>query len=161
MRAGGVVLALTLAAVAPLAAGQAYKWVDENGKTHYGDKPPAQRATTEVAPPTSSGIGVSGSGSGDVPRKFSECVSQICGRVSRADPTCRTTLCQEAMSLPDDCHTIMCQSQRADIEKRIAQMDQAKRGSTGSTPRSTTAASTQAADAARARAGAVQGQSRR
>ncbi len=146
-----VVLGFAVLGFAPLAFGQAYKWVDENGKTHYGDKPPAQRATTQVAPATSPGGGAAGSG--DAPRRFSDCASQTCGRVSRVDPTCRTSLCQEAMSLPDDCHSIICQSKRAEIEKRIAQMDQAKRDSAArSTQRSTTSSTTQSGDAARARA---------
>jgi hypothetical protein len=141
--------------LAPFAAGQAYKWVDENGKTHYGDKPPAQAPKTTVAPPVSSGAPASGgaTGSGNVPRRFSECVSQACEKVSRADPTCRTSLCQEAMSLPDDCHTITCQGKRAEIDKRIAQMDQAKRDSAArSAQRSTTTTQQPGGDAARARA---------
>jgi hypothetical protein len=141
---------------APLAFGQAYKWVDENGKTHYGDKPPAQRPTTEVAPPVSSGGSAPGGAAvaGDPPRRFSECVSQACEKVSRVDPTCRTSLCQEAMMLPDNCHTITCQAKRAEIDKRIAQMDQAKRDSAArSAQRSTTPSTTQSGEAAlRARA---------
>jgi glutaredoxin len=31
-----------------LALGQVYRWTDEKGRTHYGDKPPAERAATEV-----------------------------------------------------------------------------------------------------------------
>jgi hypothetical protein len=141
-----VVLGLAVLGFAPLASGQAYKWVDENGKTHYGDKPPAQKPATQVAPPTSS----SGSGarsaapSGDPPRRFNQCVSQACEKVARVDPTCRTSLCQEAMMLPDDCHTITCQGKRAEIDKRIAQMDQAKRDSAArSAQRSTRPSGTQ------------------
>ena len=32
--------------VAPLASAQVYKWVDENGRTHYGDKPLSKEAET-------------------------------------------------------------------------------------------------------------------
>jgi len=141
-----VVLGLAVLGFAPLAAGQAYKWVDDKGVTHYGDKPPAQRPATEVAPPISPGGSAAGSAAvaGDPPRRFSECVSQACEKVSRVDPTCRTSLCQEAMSLPDNCHSITCQAKRAEIEKRIAQMDQAKRDSAArSAQRSTTSSGTQ------------------
>ncbi len=34
-------LALILAAASAGAAAQAYRWVDENGKVHYGDRPPS------------------------------------------------------------------------------------------------------------------------
>jgi hypothetical protein len=153
MRFRNLLLGLAVAGFAPLATGQAYKWVDENGKTHYGDKPPAQAPKTTVAPPVSSGAPESGgsAGSGAVPRRFSECLSQVCQKVSRADPTCRTSLCQEAMSLPDDCHTITCQGKRAEIDKRIAQMDQAKRDSAARSAQRSTATQ-QSGDAARARA---------
>ena len=141
-----VVLGFAVLGFAPFALGQAYKWVDDKGVTHYGDKPPAQKPATEVAPPTSPGGSAPGAAaaSGDPPRRFSECVSQACEKVSRVDPTCRTSLCQEAMSLPDNCHTITCQAKRAEIEKRIAQMDQAKRDSAArATQRSTTPSATQ------------------
>lgn len=131
-----VVLGVAVLGFAPLAVGQAYKWVDDKGVTHYGDKPPGQNPATRVAPSTSSGP----STSSDAPRGFNECRSQACAKVSRVDPTCRTSLCQEAMSLPDDCHTITCQGKRAELDKRIAQMDAAKRGST--TQRSTTPSTT-------------------
>ena len=150
-----VVLGFAVLGLAPLAFGQAYKWVDDKGVTHYGDKPPAQKPATEVAPPTSSGSSApdGAAGAGDPPRHFSQCVSQSCEKVARVDPTCRTNLCQEAMSLPDNCHTITCQAKRAEIDKRIAQMDQAKRDSAArSAPRSATPSTTQSGDAARARA---------
>jgi hypothetical protein len=148
-----VLLGLAVAGFAPAAAGQAYKWVDENGKTHYGDKPPAQAPASTVAPPVPSGGSASGGPASASPRRFSECLSEVCQKVSRADPTCRTNLCQEAMSLPDDCHTITCQGKRAEIDKRIAQMDQAKRDSAArSAQRSRTTTQQQSGDAARARA---------
>jgi len=151
MWARNLFLWFAVVAFAPFAAGQAYKWVDENGKTHYGDKPPAQAPANTVAPPVSSGAPASGAsgGTGAVPRRFSDCTSQVCQKVARADPTCRTDLCQEAISLPDDCHTITCQGKRAEIDKRIAQMDQAK--AARSTQRSATTPQP-SGDTARARA---------
>jgi hypothetical protein len=53
------------------------------------------------------------------------------------------------MSLPDNCHTITCQAKRAEIDKRIAQIDQAKRDSAArSAQRSATPSSAQSGDAA-------------
>jgi hypothetical protein len=40
-------LALVLAAASAAATAQAYRWVDEKGKVHYGDRPPSQ-ATASV-----------------------------------------------------------------------------------------------------------------
>lgn len=49
-----VMLLLLLSAVTPVAAG-VYKWVDENGQVHYGERPPmageAKSMTLEPAPP--------------------------------------------------------------------------------------------------------------
>jgi hypothetical protein len=146
MRVRSVVVAIVLLGSAPLAFAQAYKWVDDKGVTHYGDKPPAQSPATQVAPSASSGP----SGSSDAPRGFGECRSQACEKVSRVDPTCRTSLCREAMSLPDDCHTITCQGKRAELDKRIGQMDPAKRGATAQRTPATAPHSGEAASRARA-----------
>lgn len=48
-------LALVLAALSTAATAQAYRWVDENGKVHYGDRPPSTasnfvRGTRNVRP---------------------------------------------------------------------------------------------------------------
>lgn len=55
-RAGGVrllVLAALLAWLTPLAATEVYKWTDDDGRVHFGDKPPdtqAERMTIRSAP---------------------------------------------------------------------------------------------------------------
>ena len=48
---GLVALSLALAAQAALA--QVFKWVDENGRVHYGEKPPAGAKASTVKPPAS------------------------------------------------------------------------------------------------------------
>lgn len=45
-------LALLLALTAPAASAQVYKWVDENGRVHYGEKPPPGSKSSAVKPPT-------------------------------------------------------------------------------------------------------------
>jgi hypothetical protein len=45
--------AFVLAAVSGSAAAQVYKWTDENGKVHYGDKPQGARPAAKVAAPAS------------------------------------------------------------------------------------------------------------
>lgn len=45
-----VKIALTLLCLLPLSANAGvYKWVDANGQTHFGDRPPAEAASSEVA----------------------------------------------------------------------------------------------------------------
>ena len=44
-------IACALLAVSGPAAAQVYKWTDENGKVHYGDKPQGAKAATTIATP--------------------------------------------------------------------------------------------------------------
>ena len=44
-------LALVLACAAAAAQAQVFKWVDEKGRTHYGEKPPEGVKSSEVAKP--------------------------------------------------------------------------------------------------------------
>ncbi len=44
-------LALLLALAMPAALAQVYKWVDEQGRVHYGEKPPAGTKPSTVKPP--------------------------------------------------------------------------------------------------------------
>ncbi|MBY6071830.1 MULTISPECIES: DUF4124 domain-containing protein [Marinobacter] len=45
-----VKIALTLLCLLPLSANAGvYKWVDANGQTHFGDRPPAKAASSEVS----------------------------------------------------------------------------------------------------------------
>jgi len=53
---GGRALLLALATVMPLgAAGQVYKWVDSQGKTQYGDKPPDEAKSQSLKIESTSG----------------------------------------------------------------------------------------------------------
>jgi hypothetical protein len=57
--------AFALLAASGPAAAQVYKWTDENGKVHYGDKPQGAKAATTIAapPPVAPPAGAAGSGS--------------------------------------------------------------------------------------------------
>jgi hypothetical protein len=44
-------LALLLALAVPAASAQVYKWVDEKGRVHYGEKPPPGSKSSAVKPP--------------------------------------------------------------------------------------------------------------
>ena len=45
------VLALLLVLAVPTASAQVYKWVDDKGRVHYGEKPPAGSKPSAVKPP--------------------------------------------------------------------------------------------------------------
>jgi len=56
MKTKRLVVLAVLALLAPAAAAQVFKWVDESGRTHYGEKPPPGVKATEVGvPPPPSG----------------------------------------------------------------------------------------------------------
>lgn len=44
-------LALLLALAVPAADAQVFKWIDENGRVHYGEKPPPGSKSSAVKPP--------------------------------------------------------------------------------------------------------------
>ncbi len=44
-------IALLLVLAVPVASAQVYKWVDEKGRVHYGEKPPAGSKPSTVKPP--------------------------------------------------------------------------------------------------------------
>ena len=44
-------VALMLALAVPAALAQVFKWVDENGRVHYGEKPPPGTKANAVKPP--------------------------------------------------------------------------------------------------------------
>jgi hypothetical protein len=46
-----LLLALLLTLAVPVASAQVYKWVDEKGRVHYGEKPPAGSKPSAVKPP--------------------------------------------------------------------------------------------------------------
>ncbi len=55
----GVAIVLSLLLQIPVAVSGVYRWVDENGKTHYGDRPPVAEQAEEIkqkqaSPPDSS-----------------------------------------------------------------------------------------------------------
>ncbi len=47
-----LLFALLLTLAVPVASAQVYKWVDEKGRVHYGEKPPAGSKASALKPPT-------------------------------------------------------------------------------------------------------------
>jgi len=68
VKASWIFLAMLLAASS--ASAQMYKWVDKDGKTHYGSTPPPGSKTSAVkAPPPSAAAAAPASAAGDAKKK--------------------------------------------------------------------------------------------
>ena len=131
-----LILACVCASLSSLASGQVYKWVDERGVTHYGERPPSAQSATQLrsapaaapapapeAPRSSAGAAAAPTGNAAA---FASCKSRACNSVRRVDPDCRSSYCTEALALPDECTTISCQSRRNELDKRVAKLQQAR-----------------------------------
>lgn len=133
-----LLLACACAGLASLAQAQVYKWVDERGVTHYGQRPPAgnqpARQMPSAPPPAPAPASASvapaaapapqsrlpGAQKNDNAAAFASCRSRACTSVRRVDPECKTSLCTEALALPDECSTISCQGRRSELDKQVA-----------------------------------------
>ena len=51
-----LILVTTTIALPIVASAQVYKWVDENGKTHFSDQPPSKNTANQVELPTINGM---------------------------------------------------------------------------------------------------------
>lgn len=94
--------------VAPVAEAGTYRWVDENGQTHFGDRPPASAASDEItlkatAPAPDSTVG-------ERKRRVNEFLKQT--EQERADRS-RAQAEQEAKAAK---HEARCQALRARLK---------------------------------------------
>ena len=119
--------AVTYIGLSSFAFGQVYKWVDERGITHYGDKPIGKRSVTEIAPPPAPAARPFAAAPAAVNGTWADCTSRICDVVKSVDPQCNSSYCFEAKSIPADCHTIKCQGQVAELEKKVRTLLDARR----------------------------------
>jgi Domain of unknown function (DUF4124) len=54
-KAGAAMIAVLALGLAGAAQAQVYKWTDEQGRVHYGEKPPPGAGATTIKPPAESG----------------------------------------------------------------------------------------------------------
>ena len=73
---GRLILMCACVSASSVAIGQVYKWVDENGKVHYGDRPSEQQPTTRIAAPKAS----ASAGEPAHRRAQADCNSSDCGK---------------------------------------------------------------------------------
>lgn len=85
---------LILAAAAAPALGQVYKWVDERGVTHYGERPPQGGKASEVPDKL-------GSPGGTSPRPNSPADSRAPAQVEKTEETRRREQCDQQRELLD------------------------------------------------------------
>ena len=122
-------LALAMVLVFSVAeAAQMYRWVDENGVTHYSHKRPEQGGSGQ---PDLSG-GRPGSSDTDItPERgkffnnstrlqqggWQGCDSALCRLVKQLDPGCATSMCSDARRYSEDCRSAACQTNRLVFER--------------------------------------------
>lgn len=130
-----VLLAAALFAGAAHAA-KMYRWVDENGVTHYStrqpprensDKTRLQGGTVDQAPseaefqsvPKIQRKDLTGSG-------WRGCRSDLCRLTQRLDPQCETSYCSRARHYSESCTSFTCQTKKLAFEQEVQDRLEAK-----------------------------------
>lgn len=125
-------IAILLAAVVvntTALAAKTYKWVDENGVTHFSTRqPPRQNADKTklrggnvTQPPAS----IESQELSKIKRQnlrgagWRECDSSLCQLVAQIDPECRTSYCSRAKQYSDDCTSFGCQTKKLAFEREM------------------------------------------
>ena len=122
-------LLLALALCAPAAqAAKTYKWVDENGVTHFSTRqPPRENSDTTRLQggnlnqlPAGSEAASPGLQREDLNAStWEDCGSSLCRLVRRLDPQCRTSYCSRAKHFSADCTSLGCQTKRLAFEREV------------------------------------------
>lgn len=151
-----MVLAAMLFATGAQAA-QMYKWVDENGVTHYSTRqPPRQNAdktqlqggtTTQPEPESTTP---------EITRKdllnsgWEGCQSSLCQLVQQIDSDCQTSYCSRAKHYSDNCTSSGCLTKKLAFEKdmqdRVAAQNQQRQQQAINANTTPTAPKTQSQD---------------
>lgn len=115
--------------VAGAHAGGMYKWVDDDGVTHFSQSPPAKRRGAEerldgpkrlskgrdpAAAPTTRY-----EGEVHLYEGWQDCDTDLCRRVRRHDPGCATTYCSKAKRYSGECASVVCQAKKIAFEKDL------------------------------------------
>jgi len=129
-----VLILATFLAVSAAEAAKMYRWVDENGITHFSTRqPPRENADKtklqggDLAQPRSSTeLGELA----DIKRKdlanfgWRGCASSLCQLVQQIDPDCQTSFCSRARHYSNECTSAACQTKKlvfeVDMRDRLA-----------------------------------------
>jgi hypothetical protein len=108
------------------AIGQVYKWMDERGVVHYGDRPTAAQETTTLKineqKMSDDPMGQQPKSEKHIGKGWDGCQSRSCVLGQTADPRCDSSLCSEARAIDDNCITYACQMKRHELRKHVEQM---------------------------------------
>lgn len=123
-------LTLTLAAVLTLCtvqAGQMYRWIDDDGVTHFSSRPPpgehSDQTTLKGGTLNQPAPGSESGGLAKIKRvdlqssSWQGCASPLCELVKQIDPPCQTSYCSRAKHYSNNCTSAACQSKRISFEK--------------------------------------------
>ena len=124
-----VFLLTAMLATTAAQAGKMYKWVDDNGVTHFSSRqPPRENAdktklqggdlskpristeSQELAKVKRTDLSKSG---------WQGCQSSLCQLVQQIDPDCETSFCSRAKHYSDSCTTAGCQTKKLAFEKEM------------------------------------------
>ena len=125
-----MVILLTAALFATAAeAAKMYKWVDENGVTHFStrqpprensDKTQLQGGNLNQPPAKTESHSVAKIKRKDLSGpKWQGCNSQLCQLVQEFDPGCETSYCSRAQSYSKGCTSATCQAKKLALEKDV------------------------------------------
>jgi hypothetical protein len=125
-----MLILLTAALFATTAeAAKMYKWVDENGVTHFStrqpprendDKTQLQGGNPNQPPPAAKSQGVAKIERKDLSgSQWGACNTQLCRLVQQFDPGCETTYCSRAKSYSGDCSSAGCQTKKLAFERDV------------------------------------------
>ena len=124
-----VFLMAALISCAAAHAAKMYRWVDENGVTHFSTRqPPRPNADNTTLKGGALNQPRPGTGSQDVAKierqdldnsGWQECASSLCRTVQQIDPDCQTSFCSRAKSYSNDCTSAGCLTKKIAFEKEM------------------------------------------
>ncbi len=123
-------IVLLLTAVLTTTAAQAaktYRWVDENGVTHFSTRQPprqnADRTMLQGGTVTKPRASIESRNLANIKRKdlanpgWQGCESSLCRLVQQIDPDCKTSFCSRAKRYSNACTSATCLTKKLAFEK--------------------------------------------
>jgi len=150
----------TFLAVSATEAAKMYKWVDENGVTHFSTRQPprenADNTKLQGGTPTQPRSRAQSENLANIEREdltnsgWRECESSLCQLVEQIDPDCQTSFCSRAKKYSDGCTSANCQTKKLafemDMRDRLAVQDELRQRQAINANSAPTAPATQSQD---------------
>ena len=124
----GILVLSSLLAVSAVEAGQMYRWVDENGVTHFSQSRPPQQNADELplrggkprqpaAAETSTQPAIEGRQLYNT--GWQACNSELCRIVRELDPDCTTPYCSQAKRFSKSCTSVTCRAKKIGFQREM------------------------------------------